>query len=107
MLSGSVCDSTYGVAQQRSIPTTSMTILLSHRVVSPAWWKELAEESAGVSRSVSGTTRKGARRPRSPTLKGGTWMLPVHSRMTPPTLQHPPDHKEQQQRMLHNGKSHI
>ena len=28
-------------------------------------------------------------------------------RMTPPTLQQPPTHEEQQQRMLHNGKSHV
>ena len=34
-------------------------------------------------------------------------MLQVHSRMPPPTLQHPPDHKEQQQGMLHDGKAHI
>ena len=32
------------------------------------------EDSAGLSKLVSGTMRKGARRPRSPTLKGGTWM---------------------------------
>ena len=34
-------------------------------------------------------------------------MLPVHSRGTPPTLQHPPHDKEQQQRMLHYRQPHI
>ena len=38
---------------------------------------------------------------------GKPWMLQVRSKMYPPTLQHPPDHKEQQQRMLHHRKSHI
>ena len=37
---------------------------------------------------------------------GKPWMFQVRSRLHPPMLQHPPHHKEQQ-RMLHNGKSHI
>ena len=34
-------------------------------------------------------------------------MLQVCSRMTPPTLQQPPAHEEQQQRMFHHCKAHI
>jgi len=38
---------------------------------------------------------------------GKPWMLQVCSRMYPPTLQQPPHHKEQQQHMLRDSKSHI
>ena len=38
---------------------------------------------------------------------GKPWMLQVCSRLYPPTLQQPPHDKEQQQGMLHNGKSHV
>ena len=34
-------------------------------------------------------------------------MLQVRSRMTPPTLQHPPRHNEKKQGMLHHRKAHI
>jgi hypothetical protein len=40
--SGSTC----GEEQQRSILTTSMLILLPHRMALPSWWKALEEDSS-------------------------------------------------------------